>query len=92
MEYPITITEYPHQGAPRTWTLWDQAHLMRCIDAARGKFEDWVQREGGAAVFEIDEEGTATIKTLEGDAIYCPEVYIDFLRRDLKKIEAKEVE
>lgn len=73
MQYPIEITEHPHQGKPQTWTLWDNAHLVRCIDATRGKFDEWAESDGGAAV-------------------YNAENYLNFLCRDLKKIEVKEVE
>jgi hypothetical protein len=91
MQYPIEITEHPHRGAPRTWTLWDNTHLMRCIEATSGKYEEWVESEGGAAVFHVDEDGNVHILTQE-DAIYCPENFIDFLRRDLKKIETREMD
>jgi len=88
MKYPIEITEYPHRGQPRTWTLWDDNHLARCIDSHFGKFEEWAEAEG-LLKFHEDSEGNITIEEL---GAYTPEAYIDFLRRDLKKIEVEERE
>lgn len=30
-EYPILVTEVPHRGPNRQWTLWDEEHLAECI-------------------------------------------------------------
>lgn len=35
MKYPITITEIPHRGAAKTWTLYDAAHLRVNIESAQ---------------------------------------------------------
>ena len=89
MQYPIEITEHPHQGKPQTWTLWDHAHLVRCIEATRGSFEEWASNEGISHWIE-HEDGEWEL--LNHDAVYNAENFIDFLRRDLKKIETREKE
>lgn len=35
MRYPIIITEIPHRGAPKTWTLYDAAHLRVNVESAQ---------------------------------------------------------
>lgn len=52
MTYPINITEVPHRGARREWTLYDEKHLAECVtQAERAGYEgdgtldnylDWV--------------------------------------------------
>lgn len=89
MQYPIEITEHPHRGAPRTWTLWDYSHLMSCIDFYGGGFEDWADCEGLTHWYE-NEDGE--LKLLNHDEVYSADNFIDFMRRDLKKIETREKE
>ena len=34
MNYPIKITEVPHRGKRREWTLYDEKHLNECVQQA----------------------------------------------------------
>jgi hypothetical protein len=89
MQYPIEITEHPHRGAPRTWTLWDYSHLMRCIDFYGGQFEEWANDEGLTHWHENDD---GQWELMNYNDVYIADNFIDFLRRDLKKIDVREVE
>ena len=33
-KYPIHITEVPHRGKRREWTLYDEKHLQACVEQA----------------------------------------------------------
>lgn len=84
---PLKITEHPHQGKPRTWTLEDEKHLQRCIDAtARQGYDDWCIENGYAALSV--EDGSILP---ERDQRRQLNTYLDWLRHDLKNLDVEEV-
>jgi len=49
-QFPVKITEIPHSGKRRTWTLESQEHLDQCIDyALNAGYSEWQEQEGNEA-------------------------------------------
>ena len=82
-QFPITITEVPHRGERRTWTLESAEHLARCIEQAeRSGYTDWQIQEGNLA-YEEDAEGE--LVEVKNEA-FTLDAYLDWLRHDLSQL------
>mgnify|MGYP001767601014 CR=1 FL=1 len=89
MKYPIQITETPHRGQTKTWTLNNAAHLFRCIEAAeKSGYSDWQQEQGRLSFVE---NADGDFEVVDGGA-YTVEAYLDWLRHDLRALDAVEGE
>lgn len=78
--FPLTITEVPHRGSRKTWTIEDASHLARCIDAAeRCGYSDWQQNEGRLSFVEKED---GEIEQIDNGA-FTLDAYLDWLRSDL---------
>jgi hypothetical protein len=82
--YPITITEIPHRGDTRTWTLESEDHLARCIEQAErtGSYTDW-QIQAGNLVYEYGTDGEEIEKHNEA---YTLDAYLEWLGHDLRRL------
>lgn len=81
--FPVTITEVPHQGKPRTWTLDSAEHLSRVIEGAeRQGYTDW-QIENGNLVYKEDTDGE--LAEIKNEA-FTLDAYLDWLRHDLSQL------
>lgn len=82
-KYPLTITEIPHLGKPRTWTLESEEHLAGLIeDAERRGYTDW-QIAQGNLVYAEGPDGEL-IET--HNVAFTVEAYLDWLRDDLSQL------
>ena len=88
--YPITITEIPHMGTPRTWTLWNAEHLDRCICTIRwlGRYDEFQSNQGRLEYVEMEDGETETID----HGAYTLDAYLDWLRHDLSQLIVREGE
>lgn len=54
LNYPIRLTEYPHQGKPLTWVLESEKHLNEIINSLnRTNYFDWCY-ENGCHCYALD--------------------------------------
>lgn len=78
--FPLTITEVPHRGPRKTWTIECASHLAHCIDAAERKgYSDWQTSEGRLSFVEKED---GEFEKIDGGA-YTLDAYLDWLRHDL---------
>jgi len=88
-QFPLTITEVPHRGERKTWTIESANHLARCIEAAeRSGYSDWQGREGRLAYLEKDD---GEIDFIDRGA-FTLDAYIDWLRHDLSQLIVHDAE
>lgn len=81
--FPLTITEVPHRGDRRTWTIEDAGHLARCIEQAEHSgYTDWQIQEGNLA-YEEDADGELVETHNEA---FTLDAYLDWLRHDLSEL------
>ena len=81
--FPLTVTEVPHRGPRKTWTIEDASHLARCIDAAeRGGYSDWQQNEGRLSFVEKED---GEIEQIDNGA-FTLDSYLAWLRHDLSQL------
>ena len=83
MTYPITITEFPHQGEPREWVLYSEKHLAECIAAEGRAYREWCYLNGFIEYTTDDDGEDAEITKDESGTL---EAYLDWLRHDLKEV------
>jgi hypothetical protein len=82
-QFPITITEVPHQGPRQTWTIYDEKHLARCIESSeRAGYSNWQQQEGRLSFVEKEDDEFEIID----NGAYTLEAYLDWLRHDLSQL------
>lgn len=80
---PLAVTEVPHRGPHKTWTIENSDHLARCIDAAeRSGYSDWQINEGRLSYTETADGEIE----LEDNGAYTLEAYLDWLRHDLSRL------
>jgi len=86
---PIKITEQPHRGEPKTWTLDDEAHLKKCVDqaSARRNYDDWCS-ENGYVSFSEDADGELVVKDDKRGEL---DTFLDWLRHDLSGLDVEEI-
>lgn len=82
--YPLQITEIPHRGDPKTWTLHDADHLARCIEyAEKSGYRDWQTQEGMLSYVET-ENGDIE---LSDNGAFTIDAYLAWLAQDLRGLE-----
>lgn len=85
MNYPVTITERPHRGNPRTWLLHDEDHLGRCIDEANAMSNYYeYQMQRGRLICTTRDDGDVDVVD---KGAYTLDAYIDWLGHDLRSLD-----
>lgn len=93
MKYPITITEVPHRGEPRTWTLESAEHLNDILNGSqmtRSDYDEWCEANGYFEWKSWEEEGAERFEVLH-DRRFEAETYLEWLRHDLSQLIVEEV-